>query len=84
MTATKKPREATAALTPPECHQIALALNLLTTLRAACGGFDPEEERAERQSALAKIIGVMNAHRDLVRDDAGNVVARITRSGGGS
>lgn len=79
MTATKKRDEPKADWTLPECQQIALALNLLTTLRAALG-VDVEEERAARTSALAKLVTLLNAHRDLVRDTEGKVVAKITRT----
>lgn len=81
MTATKKPNEPTERWTLAECQQIALALNLLTTLRAAIG-VDVDEERAARTSALAKLVTLLNAHRDLVRDEHGNVVAKITRTKG--
>ena len=70
MTATKKPNEPTERWTLAECQQIALALNLLTTLRASMG-VDADDERTARQSALAKLVTIMNGHRDLVRAPGG-------------
>ena len=83
MTATKKKTEPLERWTIAELQQIAIALNLLTTLRTALGT-DTEDARAAHVSAMSKLVSHMNEQRDLVRDAAGNVVAKITREGGES